>query len=96
MRGQKIRRDIEAYIHIYIYIILHILQLTPQRLSAEHKNCTGAYGASSGQKTRGCVEREDPAAAVSVLFSDVPKPFRSLFTCDLPVHMNTWPPPSFL
>ena len=40
------------------------MQLTPQKLSAEHKNCTGADGTSSGQKTRGCIEGEDPAAVV--------------------------------
>ena len=34
-------------------LTLYIIQFTPQRLSAEHKNCTGADGASSGQKTRG-------------------------------------------
>ena len=36
--------------------ILHITQLTPHKLIAEHKNCTSADGASSGQKTKVCIE----------------------------------------
>jgi len=44
--------------------IFRIIRLTPRKLNAEHKNCTGADGASSGQKTRGCIEGEDPAVAV--------------------------------
>jgi len=37
------------------FLLLHIIQLTPQKLGAEHKNCTGADGASSGQKTKSCI-----------------------------------------
>jgi len=48
---------------ILLLRLLHSIQLTPQRPSAEHNNCTGANGASSGQKTRGCIEGEDLAAA---------------------------------
>jgi len=44
-------------------LTLPIIQLKTQQQSAEHKNCTGADGASSGQKTKGCMEGEDQAAS---------------------------------
>jgi len=36
---------------------------TPQQQSAEPRNSAGAEAPARGQKTKGCIEGEDPAAA---------------------------------
>jgi len=42
--------------------ISHIIQLTPQELSAEPQNSASAEALNSGQKTKRGIEGEDPAA----------------------------------
>jgi len=67
--GLTIPLDIYIYIYIFFFFfffffffyVCYIIQLTPQELSAMRMNRSGADGASSGQKTRGCIEGEDPA-----------------------------------
>jgi len=54
----------------FFFLILHNIQLTPQKLSTGRKNLPGTPGASSGQKTKRGIEGEDPAAAgIERLFS---------------------------
>ena len=40
--------------------MLHIIQLIPQKLSAERENGAGAKAPAIGQKTRGCIEGDAP------------------------------------
>jgi len=59
--GAGPRAGVRRSLGLFLLLTLHIIQLTPRKLSAEHKSCTGANDASSGQKTKGCIEGEDPA-----------------------------------
>ena len=48
----------------FVFLILHTIQLTPQKLSAARKNLPGATGASEWPEDRKLHRgREDPAAA---------------------------------